>query len=411
MDLDNILELLHKTKLLKQEEEMFLITDEPKIPGYLCFPTEEVSKKYYTEEVFGQGFDPDRTKAKIKASAECLERLCIYNPEQEKFLISRFINNKEFVDPALFFCYSDEQILNREENIDKIRSAEYHWFPVTNLTNNEQYFIPAQLVFLSKIFNNEIEIRKERITTGSALGSISINQALINGFMESIERDSSISSYLTKRKLNKITKLPKELEELTNYLKRYQLEPHIFDVTSDLCIPSVLVVTLDYTGIGCAVSVGSKSSIKYEDAIKYALLESIQCRRTSRVTRNFYFPKNLPNEHEITSMENRFFYWHSTERIKDLNFWLCDNGSINYEKLKEKDITFEQALDTVKTRGYNIFVADMTIPEVKEAGFETLKIIIPELHPLYLDERAKALYSVHYRSIKDNKELKPHPLT
>ena len=58
-----------------------------------------------------------------------------------------------------------------------------------------------------------------------------------------------------------------------------------------------------------------------------------------------------------------------------------------------------------------MFVADITLPEIKEKGFEVLKVIIPELHPLYLDERAKALYSVHYGSIKDNPDLKPHPLT
>ena len=44
-------------------------------------------------------------------------------------------------------------------------------------------------------------------------------------------------------------------------------------------------------------------------------------------------------------------------------------------------------------------------------GFEVKKIIVPELHPLYLDERSKALYSAHYGEIDEDKILKPHPLT
>jgi hypothetical protein len=65
----------------------------------------------------------------------------------------------------------------------------------------------------------------------------------------------------------------------------------------------------------------------------------------------------------------------------------------------------------MRRRGYHVFVADMTLPVIKEKGFEAVKVVIPELHPLYLDERAKALFSVHYGSIPDDKTLKPHPLT
>jgi hypothetical protein len=60
---------------------------------------------------------------------------------------------------------------------------------------------------------------------------------------------------------------------------------------------------------------------------------------------------------------------------------------------------------------FNVFVADITLPEIKEKGFEVLKVVIPELHPLYLDENAKALYSIHYGQIKEDKTLKPHPFT
>ena len=59
----------------------------------------------------------------------------------------------------------------------------------------------------------------------------------------------------------------------------------------------------------------------------------------------------------------------------------------------------------------NIFIADITIPQIKTNGFEVVKVIIPELHPLYLDEEAKALYSVHHGEIKEDKTLKPHPFT
>jgi len=50
------------------------------------------------------------------------------------------------------------------------------------------------------------------------------------------------------------------------------------------------------------------------------------------------------------------------------------------------------------------------LPEIREKGFQVLKAVIPDLHPMYLSETAKMLYSNHYGNIKD-KKLKPHPLT
>ena len=411
MNLEGILNSLHRVGLSSSEEEIVVITDEPKIAGFLCFPKEEVLKHYEAKEVFGQGFDPNRTKARIKAVGEFLERLCLNNPDEEKFIISKYKPNRNFVEPALFCCYSEEQLSDKQIFLEESRKAEYRWWPVINLTSGKKCLIPAQLIFLSSNLADEFPIRRERISTGAALGPKGTFHALTSGLMESVERDACVYSYLTRRHINKIIDLPKGITNLVDYLKRYQLETHIFDVTTDLQIPTVLVITLDYTGIGPAVNVGSRADINCDNAIKYAILESIHCRRVSRVLRKLQFPEQLPKEYEVTSMDNRFYYWHSSERIQDLDFWLNSSGTVSYRDLKRNNTNLEKSIRTLKSKGYHIFVADMTIAPIRNGGFEALKIVIPELHPLYLDERAKALYSVHYGVIKDNKTLKPHPLT
>jgi ribosomal protein S12 methylthiotransferase accessory factor len=411
MNLEKILSLLYEIGLTEQEEEITLITDEPKIPTYLCFPNNIAAPKYNTREVFGQGIDLNRKKAQIKAIAECLERLCLFNPVQN-FITAEFKEGESFVDPTLFFCYSDEQVPNKEEVLKEIKRGIYRWMPVINLKDNKKYLIPAQLVFLSSIFDDELQIRKERISTGTAFGMVSTNYALKEGFMECVERDACISSYLKKRSLRKIVDFPSRIQNLVDYLQRYQLEPFIFDAASDLNIPTVLVITLDRTGIGPAINIGSKSSTNYKDAIEYALLESIHCRRQARIMKNFYFPEKFPTESEINCMDSRFYYWYSVDRINDLNFWLESKQFVKYKDLKQKNLTFEQALHMItENHHFNVFVADITLPEIKEKGFEVLKVVIPELHPLYLDENAKALYSIHYGQIKEDKTLKPHPFT
>ena len=407
-NIDSIFAGLEAINLAHPLQEMPVITDEPKIPGYLSAANEKAEVRYATKDTGGQGFNTNRNLAKVKALAEFLERLCLSNPptEEERFLMSRYEPDQAFIDPTKFFCYSEEQVENRNQILNRIRNETFRWWPARDLSG-KKYLVPAQLVFLSNRFDNEFSIRAEMITTGAALGQLNNNHALEAGFLESVERDTYIHAYLTRKTLAKITDLPEESQELVDYLHRYKLEPHIFDAASDLNVPTVITITLDRTGIGPAVSVGARSTFNYDDAIKQALLESIQCRRVSRLTPS----RKLPKEEEITSMDDRFIYWNSLERISDLEFWLNTNKTVSYEKLKRQNTTFDEAVDVIKAKGYDILVADATLPEVRDGGFRALKVMAPELHPLYLDERAKALHSVHYGAIKDDKILKPQPFT
>src|SRR3989344_7407400 len=167
MSLDRILALLQSVGLSNPVEEMIVITDEPKIHGYLCFPTKEAKSLFNIKDIFGQGCDMDKTKAKIKAIAEFLERLCLEKPNEDQFLIDQYKLDGEFIDPALFCCYSREQIFGKDDFIKRIRKETYRWIQVDNLFGGK-VLIPSQLVFLSPEVDDETPIRKERISTGAA---------------------------------------------------------------------------------------------------------------------------------------------------------------------------------------------------------------------------------------------------
>lgn len=390
--------------LTTPEEPVPTFTDEPKFAGYVCAPNASAAALYQTANVYGQGFDPDDTLARLKAVAECLERLAIYNPTPEVFL-----SGPQQCDPAWFRVLSSAQIPDLPAFETELRSTTYRWWPVTERTSQSNSAIPAQTIFLSS-FDGEPALRPERITTGAALGLAGTSEAFESGLLECIERDACIAAYLNQSPLRRIVNLPPAANELVDYLDRYRLEPHIFDVTTDLGVPTVLVIAVDRTGIGPAITTGSRAAWTYEKAIVSAILESIQSRRSGRLMRDTLFPAGLPSASEITSMDHRFFYWHAPERIADLAPWLETPRTVDFSTL---NATSHAAACTrvLAAKGYRIFVADITLPPIRQAGFEVVKVVIPELHPLYLDERAKSLYSVHHGEIADNPALKPHPLT
>ena len=413
MQLEKIIKSLLDLGLTKPIEEMVLFTDEPKFPAFVTVPNEILSKLFDTTLIFGQGLSKDKEYARLKSIAECVERICLFHSKDGSMLQEEFHNQSNFIDPSYFNCFSEEQLLNNyNTHLKNIKEAKYYWKEVTDEITGLKKFIPAQLVYLSEMFKNEILIR-EQISTGTAIYT-NKNQALISGTLEVLERDAYMTAYLNKKEIKKINNDNKEIKELIDYLNRYELYPHIFDITNDLAVPSVMTITLDYTGIGPAVNVGLRSDFCYKNAIIGSLMESIQCRRITRLMKETN-PNKIITEDDVNDLSNRYLYWYDVSKIKDLEFWLSTNNTISLSKLEEKNIDQEMGFNYIKNKlsnlGYNIFSADITWDEVRNAGFNVSKIIIPELQPLYLNEKLKCLYSKHGGNIRDDSTLKPHPFT
>jgi len=386
-----------------------LFTDEPNFHNYFTVPNEVAGEKYEIEDIYGQGFDKNKEISRIKSVGEMLERLCLSNPKSD-FKISKYKEGENFVSPSSFFCYSREQVSSLEEKRKELDRGEYRWIKTKKLPNGEDIYVPAQMVFLSRDFSDEYALRKEQISTGAALGKSGENRAFKTGFLESIERDAIMGFYLKKIKERKMFDFSDKIQGLIDYLERYQLETHIFDATTDLGIPSIFALTLDYTGLGEAVNVGSSSDLDYEKAIEKSITESIQCRRIGRVSKDFLNARSI-NESEINSLETRLIYWRDLDRIENVRHLIDEKPHVSFKKIPKKKISLEEAIRNISSRDFNILVADITLPELKKQGFEALKVVIPELHTLYLDEGAKSLYSFHYGEILDDPKLKPHPVT
>ena len=268
--------------------------------------------------------------------------------------------------------------------------------------------LPAQLIYLNSDFNDGLMLRREQITTGAAFNKKNNdNLAFKAGFLEVIERDAYITSYLTKRKIPEIKNFPKIIQNMIEYLDRYKLKCHVFDITTDLNVPTFMTITIDDTGIGPAVDVGTSSGYDYTDTIYHSIKESIQARRVSRFLKETGF-YSVTND-VVKTMQDRYYYWYEVNKIKDLNFWLNNNDKISYDRLPTYSKSLQETKSIFSEKNYHIYVADITIDELKCVGFEVLKVIIPELHPLYLDERAKSLFSIHGGIISDDITLKPHP--
>ena len=405
---DVVLRSLVSVGLATKPNKSILFTDEPKLHSYVSYPTQHCISKYkFTEESAGTSTDIDEVNSKIRAAAECLERLCLFNFDDNSLTYPyRYENQKNFVDPAVFSHYRTDPE-NTKDSDEEIRKQRYRWKECHDYFNNGTIMIPAQVIYLCGT-GDEFSIQRESISTGAALGGVDEERAFDNGLLEVVERDACISSYLRRQRLISPRNMSEKNAKLLDYLKRYNLETFNFFIPNDFNVPVSMTIVIDRTPIGPAVSIGSKASYSYDDALLGSILESVQCRSYARFNKNLEFPERLPTESEITDLKNRLFYWYSTDRIRDLDFWLKSYQKVDIERQQTSQ---KQLLDSFKERGYKVYIADITLPEIRDSGFQITKVIIPELHPLYLDERAKAFYSVHHGLIEEDAGLKPHPFT
>ena len=207
------------------------------------------------------------------------------------------------------------------------------------------------------------------------MGQCGTDQAFRTGLFEVLERYTAARSYLEQAQPPRIVDLPPHLGEFVAYMERYRLEPFLFDTATDLDLPAVMVITVDESGLGPAAGLGSRCAATYEEAIRRALLESLQGRRAARMDKETRFPGPVDDR----TLEERIHYWFGLERLRDLRPNLESPHRTSYTELTRRDTSPEAVEERLRERGYHLFVADVTLPEVAAQGFEVLKVVVPEL--------------------------------
>jgi len=376
------------------------LTDEPKIPVYVT---------RMGEDSWGQGAHPDPVTAQIKAAAEALERHCLLTPADDDSVTARYGELSDQIDPVDFFCYSREQTPDYEREIERIRGSKFHWTKVRDAVSGHQVMVPREFVYLDAGSHEERSIRRESITSGAALGIAGSGDAFGRALFELIERDAFMGVWLRNESPARIGGFSGEAAKLISWLERYRLDCRLFDLRGPLGVPAVLALTLDSSETGPAVTSGLAAADNYDAAVSSAILESISYRRQVRIKAMSDELPEITEPRDITSVETRIAYWSRPERLGELPNWVGATASLAMKQLSEVSCPATQAVRNLTDQGYRVMQADVTAPEAKSQGFEAVRLIVPELHPLYLSESAKALHSKRLGSIRADENPLPHP--
>lgn len=402
-EIDKRLKILLDLNITSKPTKAIQYTDEPKVPQYVSYPA---ISGINVMDGLGKGIAMSEELAKVKAIAECIERISVYRHES---FCESVCSDEKMLDPTLFVNFSNRQLDGkRDKFISNARKHKYLCTPAYDWTNNSECLIPAQLIYLTSDFENEPALREQN-TNGAAAG-FSPDEAFVGGLLELIERDTFMITYLKQLTPPRIDYSSSDrLTKLAKYFRRYNLDFHLFDITLDLEVPVVMALNIDRTGIGPAINLGLGCDFDMETAAEKASLESVLARNYFRLKKEMEGFSKPTNPSEIKDLEERGWYWYDTNNIDFIENWL---NTKNSAKLKNLDIKSADKLKTilaiVKEHNYQAISVDITPNFLQNKDIKVIKAIVPELHPFYLEENFKALYSIHAGEIKE-KDLPPQP--
>lgn len=384
-------------RIIKGIYKQIFYNDEPKLYGYTVY----FKDKYSTAEneyAGAAGLAFSKKKALLKALGETVERYSLSVNNDKRFIYTSFNEliklKKPSLDPKDLILFSNKK--NYVINLDR---KKIRWVEGQSLISNKKILVPAQLIYVPYLYHNSEPILRFPISTGAAAG-MTLTDALYRGICEVVERDAFMIAYLNKLPFSQVDVLrikDKLISNITDSFKRYKLELVILDLTTDLQIPVFAAIILDKTGIGPAVAVGLKAGFNIKDAIIGAIEESLMVRYW---TKDYVNSNSIENK-TIRTIEDRAHFWSRLSSIRYLDFWLNNKTfkKINLKDFKYLDNNLENIVKLLSQKNIETIYIDITDKTVKKYGFMVVKVIIPQLQPLYLDERypylgGKRLYNV-----------------
>jgi len=234
------------------------------------------------------------------------------------------------------------------------------------------------------------------ITTGLATGKY-LEEAIIKGILEVIERDAFMISYLNKLSppiidLEYLSAQDEETARIIKNFKRYNLEIYALQLPTDFSdIYIVAAFIIDCTGLGPALSIGASADFNVKTAFLDALSESLSVRFSLKFKDRF---KNKIDLNKI-GQEERIIYWAKQENLPKIDFFFKGerikiNLKQDFYKITDDKKYYKEKLkflvNELRAKNYEACYVELTTPEIKKLNLRSVFVVIPELQPLHLDE-------------------------
>ena len=313
----------------------------------------------------GLGVNEDKNTAMTSCLAEALERYCMsYIPKNEIISCKKEELNKKYVFSD-FSTYSDEQYANFDNFLNPNHDV-IEWTKIYDIKDTKKYkYWPASLIYLPFDINKVVA---ETTSTGMAAG-FSIDECIVSGLMELIERDSLMINFMQRLNPPEIdidTIFGNNKKIIDSIRKDYNIK--IYKLYSDFNIPVYLSIVYRIDNKKNHYGIGACASLDSDYAINKSLKE---CLFTYFYSLNIMDVRQKDPD-KIKTLYEHFLYYQGDNFDK----LLFNSKLIKYKKEK---ISFDEALISLKKNNINVYFKELTTDDIKDTGIKVVKVIAPSL--------------------------------
>ena len=350
----------------------------------------------------GLGISSDEKSAVISCIAEAIERYCMsYVPQNDiKKMKWNEINNEEKIND--YQLYTDIQYEQNPQYINPKKEAIY-WTRINSIEDGKYLYWPSSLIYLPFELSKTVA---ETSSTGMAAG-FSINDCIVSGLLELIERDSLMINF--SKRLNPpeidINTLNIENKKFVDEIsKKYKIK--IYKLYSDIKVPTYLCFIFNGEGKKLHYGIGASTNLDSNKAIDKALKE---CLFTYYYSLNIMdLRKNNPDE--ISTLYEHFLYYQGA---------LFEGLLFESEKVKytRELYTFDDVKKDLKSNGLEIYYKDLTTEDIRLTNLKVVKVIVPGLIDLNKTHKMQRLAAKRFDDVpnkiginaKNGLSKQPHP--
>jgi ribosomal protein S12 methylthiotransferase accessory factor len=348
-------------------------------------------------QVSGNGLGFSRKEAYLSALGEFCERYSASYEEPNLIFDSydNLIQQYKCYDINQLNYFNHKQYSNTDFKLQKINtSRKIHWKWCYDYFNNQKILFPYFMIGLT---NNVLD-GKYHINTSTGLSSHnSIENALLGGFLECVERDAFCKFwYLQKQQQN--NKLSSEyiLSKYPNNKRIQSLYSNkkIKIITFNLCEYSytpTFVTFIFFKEKGKLFqSVGSSSRLHIEDALIKSCIEAYQGIEYAKICYREHeeILKNIEDFSVVNNFEKHFAFYNVNPNlgikspiIKDALDWKSNFTNKINDEYAHHIIKINP--EEIQKKGIKqMYYSELTTPDVEQLGIKVVKVITPQLHLL-----------------------------
>ena len=304
------------------------------------------------------------------------------------------------------------------------------WTPGYSLTKQEPVLVPAGLVYVPyyPFYRDDGEESiGPSISTGQASGYTDVD-ALLGGIYEVVERDAVSILWLNRLPVPKID-IESDPEIAKIYHESFEckgVECTLFDMTTDVSIPSVFCMMIDHSVTPPMICTGGATHSNAGRAALKALVEAAQTRQWAKFLGKREEPFVIESDYtNIDDFEKHVFLYAYGDKLQSVQFLRGSKRTVPLSALpnaayESPAAELHSVRREIESKGYEVIAVDLTSEDVAECGYRAVKAMIPQMQHLEGDHRHRflgcrriyevpALLGYPAKSHPDQLNPDPHP--